>query len=135
TAEYRQGEALVNALEGHLDGEADSQPARRHVAQKGREAEARVLLQLDERGDERHAVVPAGEEGALHTHPREASPAPADARPLVPPAAALGAGRSRVPDPAPAVAAARDAELAGAAALPEGAGHRPFRVGQVSLRD
>src|SRR5213076_2078552 len=134
-AEYRQGEALVNALEGHLDGEPDAEPARRPVVQEGREAEARVLLQLDERGDEGHAVLVAGEERPVHGHPREEPPAPADPRPLVAPAAALRAGRGRVPDPAPAVAAARDAELARAAALPERARHRPVRVGQVALRD
>src|SRR6266481_1199172 len=88
--------ARVNAFEGHLDGEADAQPARRRVAQEGREAEARVLLELDECGEEGHAVLVAREEGAVHPHPREEPPAPADARPLVPPAAALGTGRGRI---------------------------------------
>src|SRR5439155_876856 len=76
-AEYRQGEVLVNAFEGHLAGGPDAEAARRPVVQEGREAEARVVLQRAERGDEGHAVLVAGEECPVHGHPREEPPAPA----------------------------------------------------------
>src|SRR5581483_11967301 len=79
-AEQRQGHAVVDAFERHLDRHPEPEPGRRDVAEKRREPDVRVV-ELDERRDERHAVLVAGKERAVDGHPGEDGAASADRRP------------------------------------------------------
>src|SRR5437867_8913271 len=133
TPEGRQRELFGYGFEDHLDGHSGPQTARRDVAQKGGEAHARVLDELDQRRDVGDAVAVAGEEGPVHGDPGEEARATARRGPCVPFAAAVRTGGRRVPHPARAALAARDAELPLAASVPEGSGDGPRGVGQVAL--
>src|ERR671931_365878 len=88
--EHRQRHALVDPLERHLDRQPEPRAAGRRVGEEAREADARILLELDEGGDERHAPLITRKERAVNSHPGEDPAAAADRRPGVVAAPASG---------------------------------------------
>src|SRR5439155_27254427 len=121
--EGRQRQLFGYRFEDHLHAHPGPEAARRDVAQVSGEADARVLDELDQRRDVRHAI--AGEEGPVDGDPGEETRAAAGRGPGLTLAAAVRTRRRGIPHPAPAALAARDAELARAAAVPEGPGDGP----------
>src|SRR5205823_10367719 len=107
--ERRQREVFGHRFEDDLDGYPGAQATRRDVAQKGREAHARVLVERDQRRHVRDAI--AGQERPVHGDPGEELRAAGGGGPAMTVAAAVRTHWRRVPHPAAASLAARDAEL------------------------
>src|SRR6266852_5441355 len=100
-----------------MDLEREADPERRPLQriEQRREPYRGIFLELNERGRVGNARLEAGQERAVHAHPREQPRAPAYLRPAEILAAAVPTGDLRIPDERRAAPAARDAQLPHAA--------------------